>query len=66
MQAAIVRYRQPKAVRSDGKRPRTTFGELSLFAWDALPLGDWARRGRAAVEARVNPTLEALVEAGRQ
>lgn len=66
VQAAIVRYRQPKAVRSDGKRPRTTFGELSLFAWDALPLGDWARRGRAAVEARVNPTLEALVEAGRQ
>lgn len=66
VQAAIVRYRQPKAVRSDGKRPRSTLGELSLFAWDALPLGDWARRGRAAYEARTQPKLQALVESGRR
>lgn len=66
VQKAIVRYRQPMAVRSDGKTPRTTLGELSLFAWDALPLSAWAKRGKSALDARRFGTLGELIEAGRR
>ena len=66
VQSAIVRYRQPRAVRSDGAKPRATAEEFALFLWDSLPL---ARRVEAAVQKRrekQRPTLEALVEEGRQ
>ena len=66
VQKAIVRYRQPLAVRSDGKKPRSTFGELSLFAWDALPLAALAKRGQSFYETRRSSTLAELIEEGRR
>lgn len=65
VQKAIVRYRQPRAVRSDGAKPRSTREELALFVWDTLPL---MRRIEDRIEAyreRKSPTLAALVEQGR-
>ncbi len=65
VQKAIVRFRQPRAVRSDGAKPRSTREELALFVWDTLP---FMRRIEDRIEAyreRKSPTLAALVEQGR-
>lgn len=66
VQKAIVSYRQPMAVRSDGKTPRSTLGELSLFAWDVLPIAAWAKKGQTLLERRRSSTLGELIEAGRR
>lgn len=57
VQRAVVRYRQPRAVRPDGSRPRSTLHELALTAWDGSDflrgLGDGMTRWRE----RSRPTL---------
>jgi pyrroloquinoline quinone (PQQ) biosynthesis protein C len=65
VQKAIVRYRQPRAVRSDGAKPRSAGEELALFVWDTLPLMRRIEDSLAAYRERKSPTLAALVEQGR-
>jgi len=48
VQRAVVRYRQPRAIRPDGARPRSIPHELTLTAWDGSRLasrieGAWRR-----------------------
>ena len=62
VQRAVVRYRQPRAVRPDGSRPRSTLHELALTAWDGSGLlrgiGDEMTRWRE----RSRPTLSGMLE----
>jgi hypothetical protein len=66
VQSAIVRYRQPRAVRSDGAKPRTTPGEFALFLWDSLPGLRHAEGAYLHLRERQRPTLAALIEEGRR
>jgi pyrroloquinoline quinone (PQQ) biosynthesis protein C len=61
VQRAVVRYRQPRAVRPDGATPRSIAHEIALTAWDGM---SWARKLTNAREARrtaTRPTLAELV-----
>jgi pyrroloquinoline quinone (PQQ) biosynthesis protein C len=49
VQRAVVRYRQPRAVRPDGATPRSIGQELALTAWDGL---GWARDLERKLDAR--------------
>lgn len=66
VQSAVVRWRQPSAVRPDGARPRTIAEEVAITAWDA------SRHLRSLegrldwFKARKRPTLTELVEMGRK
>jgi len=65
VQRAVVRWRQPNAVRVDGPTPRTIAREILLTAWDG------SKRLRAlestfdSLLARRRPTLSELVEESR-
>lgn len=65
VQSAIVRYRQPRAVRSDGAKPRATAQEFALFLWDSLPISRRVEEAVARRQEKRRPTLEALIEEGR-
>ncbi len=65
VQSAVVQYRQPRAVRSDGPRPRTTGEEIALFVWDALPLANRVEKHLDSLALRKRPTLGELIERGR-
>ncbi len=65
VQSAVVHYRQPRAVRSDGPRPRTTGEEIALFVWDALPLVQRVERRLHSLALRKRPKLGELIEQGR-
>jgi pyrroloquinoline quinone (PQQ) biosynthesis protein C len=61
VQSAVVRYRQPRAVRPDGSTPRSIGHEIALTAWDGMP---WARKLTHSLESRrtaKRPTLAELV-----
>lgn len=61
VQSAVIRYRQPRAVRPDGPVPRTLLHEIALTAWDGLELGrNLEGRLRARIDAR-RPTLASLI-----
>ncbi|MFO0663071.1 MAG: iron-containing redox enzyme family protein [Polyangiaceae bacterium] len=65
VQSAIVRYRQPRAVRSDGAKPRATAEEFALFLWDSLPMARRVENALGKWSERKRPTLRALVLEGR-
>ena len=37
VQSAVVRWRQPRSIRSDGPNPRNAAAEVLLTAWDGIP-----------------------------
>jgi len=65
VQAAVVRYRQPRAARPDGPVPRSIPHEIALTAWDgwrvARAIERWVDRRR---EQR-RPTMAELAEQAR-
>lgn len=57
VQRELIRYRQPRAPRPDGPRPRPLLGEVLITAWDGFAPGKQVEdRARAWFAAR-RPTL---------
>jgi pyrroloquinoline-quinone synthase len=65
VQRAVVRYRQPNAVRPDGAAPRSILRELAVTAWDGSPRLRALEAGYDALRARARPTLEQLIAGDR-
>src|SRR5690606_18282110 len=61
VQRAIVRFRQPHAVRFDGREPRGAVHELLLTAWDSVPLLRAVEARGDALRARLRPTVGDLL-----
>jgi len=66
VQRAVVRYRQPNAIRVDGSSPRSIAHEIFLTAWDGSPRLRALEARYDALRARIRPTLARLVEQGRK
>ncbi|MCB9763978.1 MAG: iron-containing redox enzyme family protein [Alphaproteobacteria bacterium] len=66
VQRAIVQYRQPRAIRPDGARPRSTPRELLLTAWDGLPAARRLERRVRALRALRRPDIPALLAEARR
>lgn len=66
VQRAVVRWRQPSAVRVDGASPRTIAHEILLTAWDGSPRLRALEAGYDALLARKRPTITQLIEQGRR
>jgi pyrroloquinoline quinone (PQQ) biosynthesis protein C len=64
VQSAVVRYRQPRAIRPDGARPRSILHEVALTAWDGSSLARRLSDGVTLARARLRPTLAELREVG--
>ena len=65
VQRAVMRYRQPRAARPDGKTQRSLPHEVLLTAWDGV---ETLRRSEAWVRAlgeRIRPTLEQAIASTR-
>jgi pyrroloquinoline quinone (PQQ) biosynthesis protein C len=60
VQSAVVRYRQPRAVRPDGAKPRSLLHELALTAWDGSSLARSVELGVKKARDRLRPTLAEL------
>jgi pyrroloquinoline quinone (PQQ) biosynthesis protein C len=60
VQSAVVRYRQPRAVRPDGARPRSLFHELALTAWDGSTFARRLELGVVRARERFRPTVAEL------
>lgn len=65
VQRAIVKFRQPNAIRPDGPTPRTVAAEILLTLWDGAPRLRALEGGIAAMRRRRAPTLAELVAEGR-
>ncbi len=66
VQRAVVVYRQPRAVRPDGPKPRSVAGEILLTAWDGSRVARGLVESVAAMRGRAGPTLGRLVESVRR
>jgi hypothetical protein len=66
VQRAVVRWRQPSAIRVDGVSPRTIVREIFLTAWDGSPRLRALETGYDCLLARKRPTITQLIEQGRQ
>lgn len=66
VQRAVVRWRQPHAIRPDGVVPRSIPHEIALTAWDGSPRLRKLEAGYARLMTRLRPTLNELIEAGRR
>jgi len=60
VQRAVVRYRQPRAIRPDGAKPRSLLHELALTAWDGSALAKRLELGVVRARDRLRPTLAEL------
>jgi pyrroloquinoline quinone (PQQ) biosynthesis protein C len=60
VQSAVVRYRQPRAVRPDGAKPRSLLQEIALTAWDGSSLARRVELGVKKAHERLRPTLGEL------
>jgi pyrroloquinoline quinone (PQQ) biosynthesis protein C len=60
VQRAVVRYRQPRAVRPDGAKPRSVLHEIVLTAWDGSSLARRLELGIVRARERFRPTLAEL------
>lgn len=60
VQRAVVRYRQPRATRPDGARPRGLAHELLLTAWDGSEIARGLEERFVAYRERARPTLAQL------
>jgi pyrroloquinoline quinone (PQQ) biosynthesis protein C len=65
VQRAVVRWRQPRAIRPDGATPRTVLQEVLVTAWDGMPRLRALEARYEAFRARRRPTLNEIVEQGR-
>jgi pyrroloquinoline-quinone synthase len=63
VQRAVVRYRQPRAIRPDGATPRSIVRELLLTAWDGSSLARRAEEQARRARERSLPTLAELRQA---
>ncbi len=61
VQRAVVRYRQPRAIRPDGARPRSFAHELLLTAWDGSTTARSLESGARALLSLRWPTLSQLL-----
>ncbi len=66
VQRAVVRWRQPNAVRVDGASPRAIAHEVLLTAWDGSPRLRALEASYDRLRARRRPTIAELVEQGRR
>jgi pyrroloquinoline-quinone synthase len=66
VQRAIVRWRQPRAVRPDGAVPRTALHEVLLTAWDGIPRLRALEGQYHRLRARMRPTITEMIEQGRR
>lgn len=66
VQRAVVRWRQPRAIRPDGATPRTIVQEVLVTAWDGMPRLRALEARYDQIRARFRPTIDQLVEQGRQ
>ncbi|MDD9938120.1 MAG: iron-containing redox enzyme family protein [Myxococcales bacterium] len=62
VQAAVIRYRQPRATRPDGPEPRRVLHEVALTAWDGSAIGRRVEEMRQSRQQAQHPTLEALLQ----
>jgi pyrroloquinoline quinone (PQQ) biosynthesis protein C len=66
VQRAVVVFRQPRAMRPDGARPRSIAGEILLTAWDGSRVARGMEESVGAMRERARPTLGRLVESVRR
>ncbi|MFZ5480677.1 MAG: TenA family transcriptional regulator [Myxococcota bacterium] len=66
VQAAVVRWRQPRSARQDAATPRRLAREVALTVWDALPAARRVEAGVRALRDRRLPTVAEIVEQGRR
>jgi pyrroloquinoline quinone (PQQ) biosynthesis protein C len=66
VQRAVVRWRQPRAIRPDGATPRTLLQEVLVTAWDGMPRLRALEARYDAIRTRFRPTINEIVEQGRQ
>ena len=66
VQGAVVRWRQPHAMRPDGPSPRTTLQEVAVTAWDNSPRLRALEGRYDSFMVRKRPTISELVEEGRR
>ncbi|HEX2676606.1 MAG TPA: iron-containing redox enzyme family protein [Polyangiales bacterium] len=66
VQNAVIRYRQPRAVRPDGPLPRSLLHEVLLTSWDGSKLGRAVDERLAARRREAEPTLPALLRECRR
>ncbi|MBX3231746.1 MAG: iron-containing redox enzyme family protein [Labilithrix sp.] len=66
VQRAVVRWRQPNAVRPDGASPRSIAREIMITTWDGSPRLRALESRYDSFMARRRPTIAELVEAGRR
>ncbi len=67
VQRAVVRWRQPRAIRPDGATPRSVLQEVLVTAWDGMPRLPRPRGSlRRAPHPALRPTLHQIVEEGRK
>jgi pyrroloquinoline-quinone synthase len=66
VQRAVVRWRQPRAIRPDGATPRTVLQEVLVTAWDGMPRLRALEARYDALRARRRPSINELIEQGRR
>ena len=66
VQRAVVRWRQPRAIRPDGATPRTVLQEVLVTAWDGMPRLRALEARYDAFKAKRRPSINELVERGRR
>lgn len=66
VQRAVVRWRQPRAIRPDGATPRTVLQEVLVTAWDGMPRLRALEARYEALRMRWRPTLSQIIEQGRR
>ncbi len=62
VQAAVIRYRQPRATRPDGPEPRRVLHEVALTAWDGSAIGRRVEEMRQARRLAKDPPLDVVLE----
>lgn len=66
VQSAVVRWRQPHALRPDGASPRSIAREIAITAWDNSPRLRALENRYDSLKARRRPTITQLIEEGRR
>jgi pyrroloquinoline quinone (PQQ) biosynthesis protein C len=66
VQRAVVRYRQPRAIRPDGAKPRGVLREIALTAWDGSRIASRIEGAWNRWRVRRRPTLDEVIEGGRR
>jgi pyrroloquinoline quinone (PQQ) biosynthesis protein C len=65
VQQAVVKFRQPRSARLDGKEPRGVVHELLLTAWDGWSVGRFLEAQMERAAERRRPTMNQVLESAR-